>query len=165
MRIPHYRVWHKQQKKMMQVQDINLCPEFGGVSTWGKAYHDHDTGEHEADKDFWRWDEIELMEYIGLKDKNGKEVYQDDILSGQLYRYGYELGEVNWRMEYTGTVRWIQRDQFCGFYLVDKNDKHEYMSLLYATHRNEDFNSDGLILEVVGNIWEQREEATDGDYK
>lgn len=61
MNIPKYRAWHKQLKKMMPVLEINLDPEFGGVFVWGKAYYDTDTGEHEADKDFWPWSDIELM--------------------------------------------------------------------------------------------------------
>ena len=87
MTIPKYRAWHKQLKKMMPVLEINLDPEFGGVFVWGKAYYDADTGEHEADKDFWPWDDIELMQWTPLKDKHNTEIYQSDVL--ELYCLGW----------------------------------------------------------------------------
>ena len=78
MNNPKYRAYNKQLKKMMPVLEINLDPEFGGVFVWGKAYYDADTGEHEADKDFWAWDDIELMPFTGYKDRHDKEIYQSD---------------------------------------------------------------------------------------
>lgn len=88
MNIPKYRAWHKHLKKMMPVLEINLDPEFGGVFVWGKAYYDVDTGEHEADKDFWPWDDIELMQCTPLKDKHDTEIYQSDILELNCLGYG-----------------------------------------------------------------------------
>jgi uncharacterized phage protein (TIGR01671 family) len=109
---------------------------------------------------FWGLVERKTVgQWIGLLDVNGKEVYEGDILSGQLYRYGYELN--GWNKAFTGVVQWVQRDQLCGFCLIDKEEN--YLELLYATHRNEDFNGETLLLEIIGNIHDNPELVERGE--
>jgi hypothetical protein len=77
---------------MQQVVDINIDPEFGGVFVWGKVYHGHDTGEQEADKDFWPWQDIELMQLIDLK--NREDVYEGDLIKATVFFKPGECEEV-----------------------------------------------------------------------
>lgn len=74
-----------------------------------------------------------LMQYTGLKDKNGKEIYEGDIIC-QFKGSEYETHYI---------VRW--RDDHAGFWLYFKNEPH-----LDLNHYREK-------LEVIGNIYENPE--------
>ena len=91
----------------------------------------------------WNWDDGEgiltpynddcfLMQYTGLKDKNGKEIYEGDILRA--------AGIVTWNEP---EVRWSCID-------IEWNDKCELHDMLYLT----------TPLEVIGNIYENPEIIT-----
>jgi uncharacterized phage protein (TIGR01671 family) len=97
---------------MAQVIAVELDPEFGGVEVWGKDHVDYLTGEYEAERDFWSWDNCRLMAFTGLTSTHAQEIYQDDIVkivdewSGRItaqVTWGEKIGMTGWNR----TEAWI----------------------------------------------------------
>jgi uncharacterized phage protein (TIGR01671 family) len=85
----------------------------------------------------WTEDEqerFELMQYTGLKDKNGKEIYEDDIA---IERYESAMGH---RFKERGVVEYRDGHYYIGKYFIDMAGRIE--------------------LEVIGNIYENPELLT-----
>ena len=84
------------------------------------------------DKDFiFRFENI--MQFTGLKDKNGKEIYEGDIVEG--------INDSSFEVSF-------KKGCFIG--IVIKVDKFEYKYLEYSLHNLEN-------IEIIGNIYENPE--------
>lgn len=80
----------------------------------------------------------QVMQYTGLKDKNGIEIYEGDIL-----KYPYvRSSSVNYTIE-IGAIEWS--DEYCGF-IIDEVQNIGGFCGIESKHMNE--------LEVIGNIYE-----------
>ena len=138
MREIKFRAWHKAEKKMC---DVNLINFDKGAFLVGlnKAEDTYINGGKQIvvapeDGRFCEWDEFELVEFTGLKDKNGTPIYEGDILkySDPLY---------NWLISFNDGGFVAQNIGIDG-YLMEKF--YIYQSL--TSER-----------EVIGNIYQNKE--------
>ena len=112
---PRYRVWDKEEKKMVYNAEatydnypVNIS-SFGAILDCPSLYG--------------------VMQYTGLKDKNGKEIYEGDIVILN------DAEEEN---------RCVVKHKYGSYILVD-GDLRENLS-----------NVEDKFLEVVGNIYENK---------
>jgi uncharacterized phage protein (TIGR01671 family) len=132
MREIKFRAWEKNLKEIIPVDSISFGSRMINTNS------------------AWRFfDEIELMQYTGLEDKNGKEIYEGDIVSTESYEtammkhwgkdfeskqkhYGIRYERASFRLYDLKTDLWIA--------VLD----HHVMSKVES-------------LEVIGNIYENPE--------
>jgi uncharacterized phage protein (TIGR01671 family) len=117
MRQIKFRVWDKRCDYGILTDDE--CHFY--ISPNGKVY---DVNDGEDITEY-----VELMQYAGLKDKNGVEIYEGDLMASD--SYGGQIMEVRWNNNW-------------GFYLHDYNDNID-----------DHLNTEEMTLsEIVGNKYE-----------
>ena len=130
-----FRAWDKSDKVMREVYGL-LYPKISNHGNRDKFMVNMHCSDYEKQKaiilsDFERpLEEIELMQYTGLKDKNGKEIYEGDIVKET---FGH-----------TGQVVF----QYGAFLLADKKGK------IVELGEWQDSVVSSVVCEIVGNIYE-----------
>lgn len=98
---------------------------------------------------------VEVMQYAGLKDKNGKEIFEGDIVVKNEYLW-FDKGVPNYR----GTVEFI----YSGFQVVAHCINPNKAGI--SDGANSDLNEDGFEenetsdWEIIGNVYENPELCT-----
>ena len=139
--IPRYRAWVKIGKRMVFSEDILDIDYENKEIVTQQVYFENGLPD---DRDIYCYDfdEIELMQSTGLKDKNGKEIFEGDIVK----RYRSPFFKAKWEYQIETVIK-------------------EKASLLLGREFGKNFwtipfdspFAESVLLEVIGNIYENPE--------
>lgn len=141
--IPKFRAWSTDKKIMAEVRTLRFTDELV-----------------ETDKFVERSIEgVKLMQSTGLKDENGKEIFEGDILkfNDEWADYGYE-GYIEGSIEGINYVE-IKREKTCFTFGKTKLPESSLIDLV----ENEHYPFEGLLIEasyefeIIGNVYENPE--------
>lgn len=138
MRMIDFRAWDKKESEILDVMDIDFSGNKVGVCNVPKRLF-KDGRLHtiySIEKD---WNEVELMQYTGLKDKNGTEIFEGDIVRWTRLSISFDLETYETR---TDNLEVVWCDYNAGFLAQDG-------TLLYY--------EDSEQYEVIGNVYENPE--------
>ncbi|MEI4342440.1 YopX family protein [Streptococcus suis] len=120
--IPKFRVWDKDDEHMYFVAEINLVEELISVDEYDYIF------------DF---SDVVLMQSTGLFDKNGKEIFEGDVvlLRDELNEFESDVYEIVYSRD---NLAWIFYDK----------DSHDFYWMSTCTWDK---------IEIIGNIYENPE--------
>lgn len=136
MRDIKFRVWDTENKEMLKVQELDFEDIFygGRLSIRTNQYND-----------YFDIEDMILMQYTGLKDKNGKEIYEGDIIFDSFY-------ERKAKVVFLEGAFWLD--------YIDDFKEYKTIHKRYQLLANYDNKS---VLEVIGNIYDNPELLKEGE--
>lgn len=123
--IPRYRAWNKATKEMYEVDDI-MSIDFGKSEISVKTLFFERTN-------YYNFNDIVLMQSTGFTDKNGKEIFEGDIIDST---DGFLTGVIEFRVS-------------LGMFVSDLVEYNNFERLCNIASSRK----------IIGNIWEHPELA------
>ena len=143
MREHKYKVWHKELKQMFWL-DLEWGNKHATGSGWLCVVPIGEKRTYAPDN---RFDlepvNCELLEFTGLHDKNGKEIYEGDYIR-QTYSENMEIEPYTeyLSIEHKGEIMFQD-----GMFVIDDKEEGQYPIV----------SNEGFDVEVIGNIYENPE--------
>lgn len=126
--IPKFRAWDKKTETIQEVESISFKEKKLVIEQQSIAWFNADYIRNFLD--------IELMQSTGLKDKNGVEIFEGDIVLADGVKKIVTFGEQEHEEDFGDLIYYI------GFNVYTKMG---YSSVIHVEY------------EVIGNIWENSE--------
>ena len=137
MREIKFRAWDKEDERMYQPCFAEIEKD-GSYNVWFNRCWGEGDNDTTNEKDY-SGDAV-LMQFTGLKDKNGKEIYEGDIVKCNAAPY-YETKDFK-KFKVSGKVVFDRSMSF----RIEDIDRHRCFYL-----------NDCLDIEIIGNIYENPE--------
>ena len=136
--IPKFRAWIKTEKRMVGTDDLLVIDYDLTQIMTQQVFFERDLAV-ERDIKYYDFEDIELMQSTGLKDKNGKEIFEGDIIT-----HGMDVVDV-------------RNHDTLGFYTL-VNGREVFFGHGTSIEEFEE-NIEGFteIAEIIGNIYENKE--------
>ena len=141
-----FRAWHKKRKKFYEVLHLHLktiCN--GGMWATGEGY---DIISHQEIHVQIQPNDCIIQQYTGLKDNQGKEIYEGDIIT---LTYGIPSTSDRLIIEYSDNE--VLDDIHISGWWMRNTVLHRHSSSLCKTYEGD--------LEIIGNIYENPELLVD----
>ena len=119
-----FRAYHKERKEIFEIASIDFEENKVTLSNGVIKLLNVD------------FKQFELSQYTGLRDKNGKEIYERDIIK---YKFPYDT-----RLKHISPVKFLETEASFGI-----KDRYGNEIPLYTISANNSF-------EVIGNIYENK---------
>ena len=114
-----FRAWHNELGRMMSISDMWFnVDSLGEIGLNDAVMNDYITVYP---------DEIKLMQSTGLKDKNGKEIFEGDIVSIDTDEFDLLF------IKYESGIYWLMDDEECVEHL---SDYYKYVSIVGNIYEN-----------------------------
>ena len=129
MRETKFRAWLKEEEKMVNVETMDFTDKTIRCLKKNEFINAYLLRRVS-------FDDVELMQYTGLRDKNGKEIYEGDIIK---YKFPYDK-----RIKHISPVKFLETEASFGI-----KDRYGNEIPLYTISANNYF-------EVIGNIYKNK---------
>ena len=123
--IPKFRAWDEELKLMLDVPLIDFKKRGVVGEHWGFG-----------ETNFLSFDDIELMQSTGLKDKNGKEIFEGDVIAIEVDDTETPINARVFQNSKIGVLM---------FHVFEDNEDVPMVELL---------EDNSVAFEIIGNVWE-----------